>query len=179
MPLFFNSWNCGWTAEEGVAELIRAPPRRPPSHKDWTQTGFFSCLGYEWEKVNPNFLPHPYAHFNGPSCLRKATAECDRCGVLRCPTHVHDDLVGYYKRLCNTCYSTSHFSDYTMRVARVESQLLTHTTAEVRDNFSKYYYPRTNFQREHHMSRSVTSLPLFPMMCGTFLDIQSALSLTQ
>ena len=25
MPLFFNSWNCGWTAEEGVAELIRAP----------------------------------------------------------------------------------------------------------------------------------------------------------
>jgi hypothetical protein len=120
MPLFFNSWNCGWTAEEGVAELIRAPPRRPPSHKDWTQTGFFSCLGYEWEKVNPNFLPHPYAHFNGPSCLRKATAECDRCGVLRCPTHVHDDLVGYYKRLCNTCYSTSHFSDYTMRVARVE-----------------------------------------------------------
>ncbi len=36
MPLFFNSWNCGWTAEEGVAELIRAPPCRPPSNTDWT-----------------------------------------------------------------------------------------------------------------------------------------------
>jgi hypothetical protein len=47
MPLFFNSWNCGWTAEEGVAELVRATPPRPPSNTDWTQIGFFSCLGYE------------------------------------------------------------------------------------------------------------------------------------
>ena len=27
MPLFFNSWNCGWCAEEGEATLIRAHPR--------------------------------------------------------------------------------------------------------------------------------------------------------
>ena len=47
MPLFFNSWNCAWCADEGEATLIRAPPRRPPSNSDWTQTGFFSCLGYE------------------------------------------------------------------------------------------------------------------------------------
>jgi hypothetical protein len=91
----------------------------------------------------------------------------------------NNDLVGYDKRLCNTCYSTSHFSDYTMRVARVESQILTYTTTEMREHFSKYYSPRTNFRREIHMFLSVTSLPLFPMMCGTFLDIQSALSLTQ
>ena len=164
-PLFFNSWNCGWTAEEGTAELVRAPPRRPPSNQDWTQTGFFSCLGYKWELVNPDLLPHPWAHFNGPSCLRKATAECDRCGVLRCPCHIHEDLVGYYKRLCNTCYSTNQFSEYTLRVARAESQLLAYTTTEMREQFSKYYYPRTNLRKEIHMFLQVTSLPLFPLMC--------------
>ena len=37
MPLFFNSWNCGWQAGEGTAELVRVPSRRPPSAKDWRQ----------------------------------------------------------------------------------------------------------------------------------------------
>ena len=34
MPMFVNSWNCGWREEEGEANLVRAPPTRPPSYKD-------------------------------------------------------------------------------------------------------------------------------------------------
>ena len=97
MPLFFNSWNCGWRKEEGVATLVRAPPRRLPSNKDCTQIGFFGCFGYEWQKVGQHWLPHPYAHFNGPTCLKKATAECDGCKVLRCPSHIHTGLEGITK----------------------------------------------------------------------------------
>ena len=89
------------------------------------------------------------------------------------------DLEGYYKRLCNTCYGTSHFSAYTMRTARVESQLHAYSTEEMRENFSKYYYPRTRLRKEIHLFLNVTSMPLFPMLCGTLLDIQSALALTQ
>ena len=49
----------------------------------------------------------------------------------------------------------------------------------MRENLSKYYYPRTRLRKETHMFLSVTSMPLFPMMCGMLLDIQSALALTQ
>ena len=147
--------------QKDEATRVRAPPRRPPSNKEWTQIGFFSCVGYEWQKVDHHWLPHLYAHFNGPTCLKKATAECDRCKVLRCPSHIHMDLEGYYKRLCNTCYSTSNFSDYTMRIARVESQLLAYTATEMQEHLSKYYYPRTRLRKEIHMLLSVTSMIFF------------------
>ena len=45
--------------------------------------------------------------------------------------------------------------------------------------FSKYYYPRTQLRMDIDMYLRTTSMPLFPMICGTFLDIKSALELIQ
>ena len=98
---------------------------------------------------------------------------------MRCPDHIHMGMAGYYKRICNTCYGTNQFSEHAMKIARVESTLHAYTPEEIKEFFSKCYYPRTRVKRAIDMYSRTTSMPLFPIVCRTFLDIKSALIVIQ
>ena len=41
--------------------------------------------------------------------LKKGYGRMQQVQCAACASHIHMDLEGYYKRLCNMCYGTEHF----------------------------------------------------------------------
>ena len=143
LETFYQSWNCGYeSAEGGLGEFN--PKRRIPACRDPNQIGFFSIKGHWWENSE---MDHLHQHFNAPACKHKANAECLKCGVLRCFKHIHLNLDGMYKSLCNYCYHVDTYSAQALCISRVTASLQPYTQEQLQKIFDRRFYPRTTIRK--------------------------------
>ena len=121
-------------------------------------------------------MDHHHQHFNAPACANKANAECLECGVLRCYKHIHMNLSGMYKSLCNYCYHVDTYSAQALCLSRVTASLQPYTQEQLQNIFDRRSYPRTTIRKAVDMFATATTLPSFTQITCAFLDIYAALS---
>ena len=175
METFYQSWNCGYESQEGGLGEFN-PKKRIPACRDPNQIGFFSIKGHWWENSE---MDHHQQHFNSPACRHKANAECLKCGVLRCFKHIHLNLDGMYKSLCNYCFHIDTYSAQALCISRVTANLQPYTQEQLQRVFDRRFYPRTTVRKAVDMFVRATTLPSFTQTTCACLDICSALNFIQ